>query len=507
MKMNKLIFLAAVFLFAGCTKQQENKYQIPKTVTITGNVLNLSPEKNEIDFIVNRPGFSSDTYSTKPDSLGNFLVKFESYTPTDVWVQYKMNFLVLIKPGDSINIIFDGSLDTRPEILKSVKYSGNSAKLNHDAAVFQMMYYSNSFFNDLDAKKTAIKKYGPQMYTKYLDTMKHLGYALFDKFDSEAEPGKDAKIWARTYIEEDYYEALALYPMLHKMYNQLPPGKWDVPPGYYDPLKTRFPINDKMLISGFALSNFIQQYHINYTFKRLTKEKFLNKYTTSTGSLNVPKKMMDSLRVFSVLKNTSDELMRQMELTFLFATGLETNEITFFEKYSPVIEKYIKEPFLKEPLIEKYIKVKDWNENPKVNSNALLRNVAGSAASKIMDSIFAENKGKVIYLDYWATWCGACIAEFPYSKNLMNQLEDEDVVFVFMCLESEEKGWKSILSKYQLGGQHYLLTQKQSRSLRKALEIEGIPFYMLIDREGDISEKGSHLRPKVVKAKIEKLLN
>ena len=123
-----------------------------------------------------------------------------------------------------------------------------------------------------------------------------------------------------------------------------------------------------------------------------------------------------------------------------------------------------------------------------------------------MDDIFQQNKGKVVYVDFWGTWCGPCLAEMPNSKIVEHELMDEDVIFVYICLESEEKQWKTTLEKLQLGGHHYHLSRQQSSEIRTLFSITGIPFYLLIDKNGIIKEKGSHLRPLNVKNKILEML-
>jgi cytochrome oxidase Cu insertion factor (SCO1/SenC/PrrC family) len=95
----------------------------------------------------------------------------------------------------------------------------------------------------------------------------------------------------------------------------------------------------------------------------------------------------------------------------------------------------------------------------------------------------------------------------PHSKKIMDDLEDKDVAFVFLCIDSEEELWKASLAEFQIGGQHYFLTKEQSTDLRAVFEIVGIPHYFLINQNGTIIEKGSHLRPDNVKDKILDMLN
>jgi len=88
----------------------------------------------------------------------------------------------------------------------------------------------------------------------------------------------------------------------------------------------------------------------------------------------------------------------------------------------------------------------------------------------------------------------------------MNELEGKNVSFVYVCLDSKEAGWKASLDQFKLGGQHYFMTKDQSKDMRDIYEIRGIPYYILIGKNGEVIEKGSHLRPNLVKEQIEGLL-
>jgi len=505
--MNKIIILFAVPILVSCSIENEPKDQFPQEVIIAGKVTNYDPDNTEINISVNRPGFEQEAIYTNLDSLGNFSFSFKSYIPTDVWLDYKMNFLVLTHPGDSIYINFDGSSWSRPTILETVKFNGDAAETNQDAAIFQKMYFSNTLYTDWDAKAKAVKEYDADEYITYLDTVKQKGKELFEQFVADVSPNEETKIWALTYIEEDYYNDLALYPESHRRENNLKWNEWDVPFTYYDPLLNRFPIKESMFISGFALMDFINRYQYFYVRNNLWNEDANHKYKAENGYIKVPSPaIFDSLNVYSIIKYTPDTLMRQLVLTDLFRFSLENYGIDLYEDYKDIVNKYILEPFLKEPLVQMYNQAKARLDHPQIASDAVLKKAVNSSANQIIDSIFLTNKGKVIYIDCWATWCGPCRSEMPNSKKLMKQLNAKNVAFIFLCLDSEEKVWEAALDEFDIGGQHYYLTKEQSNNIRKVFEISGVPYYLLIDKDGTIIEKGSHLRPLVAKEKILKLL-
>ena len=122
--MKKYYYLILVTFIIACSTNTDNSFKIPREIIISGRIYNADSQKKEILFFVGRPGRSSKTVRAKLDSLGNFSASFESYTPTDILVEYKAEFYILIHPGDSLFIIFNGNLDNTPELLKSIKYSG-----------------------------------------------------------------------------------------------------------------------------------------------------------------------------------------------------------------------------------------------------------------------------------------------------------------------------------------------------------------------------------------------
>ncbi len=503
MKKTLHLFLIIVTVIS-CTVR--NNYKVPGRVTISGKVLNFNPENLNVHLSVNRLGLGTLQIHENLDSLGYFTATFESYTPTDVWVQYKTNFLVLTHPGDSIYVEFDGIPQQRPELLKSIKFGGNAVTQNQDAAKFQLMYFSSPMHYDWDAKKKAVKEFEKDEYISYLDSLQNIRSKLYNQFVTDVNPKKETKIWAKTYLDNEYYNGIAFYPEDHKRANNLNNKEWSVPISYYDSLKKRLPLSESMFISGYALSNFINRFHYRYVRNNLWEELENQKYKSNNGYIAAPSNVMDSLKVFGIIKHTPDSLLQQMILTELVSQNFEKSDIKLFEKYRNVIESNIKEPFLIEPLLEKYNQIKERLENPQIASDAMLKKIANSSAKQIMDSIMQSNKGKVIYLDCWATWCGPCISEMPNSKELMKKMDAKDVAFVYMCLNSEEKLWKASLAELQLTGQHYYLTKEQSTDIVKVFEVNGIPYYFLIDKKGVIVEKGSHLRPSEVKEKIDKLL-
>lgn len=503
--MKKILTLLLITILLSCNQEKTDQCKTPKKVIVAGKIINFNKKKPDVKLYVNKIGANQTEIYTKADSLGNFQFSFETYIPTDVWLDYKMNFLVLTNPGDSIYVEFDGKHRRRPKILESIKFSGDAAKTNQDAAKFQHKYFSNPLYTDRETKEKIIKESDLETFKIYLDTLQNTIDNFYIEFVAKVKPNEEVKTWAKTYLENDFSYQHVSYPDGHRFYNKLSEKEWDVPFNYYEPLKEKTKISTSEFISGYATSGLTDHFLYYYMYKKLRSdnEKIISK---NGGISNISDKIKDSLIVDSMLKYTTKSLRRQLVFSKTIHQYFDEMNVHFFEKNKNLIESTVTEPFLIEPLLEKYHQVKEHLNNPKTASNAMLQKIVNSSAKQVMDSILDINKNKVIYLDTWATWCAPCKSEMPNSKKLMKKLKGKDVAFVYLCIDSKEPVWKANLSELQLPGQHYFLNQEQSTDFRKAFEVNGIPHYFLIDKNGVILEKGSHLRPNGMENKILDLL-
>ncbi len=126
-------------------------------------------------------------------------------------------------------------------------------------------------------------------------------------------------------------------------------------------------------------------------------------------------------------------------------------------------------------------------EANKQKTGYVVRPAPKVADSILLETLLKEFDGKVVFLDFWATWCQPCRMGIDKMKPIKEKMADEDIVFVYITDEtSPQKTYENMIP--DIKGYHYRLSNQQFEYLAKKFQITGIPRYMVIGRRGEIIE-------------------
>jgi thiol-disulfide isomerase/thioredoxin len=104
-----------------------------------------------------------------------------------------------------------------------------------------------------------------------------------------------------------------------------------------------------------------------------------------------------------------------------------------------------------------------------------------------MDTVLAKHKGKLILLDFWASWCSPCRREMPFAATLKKRYKDKNVVFITVSTDSDISGWKKAAKDEGLESDNdFLLLNSEQAPFIKHYGINLIPRYMLIGKDGKV---------------------
>ena len=174
-----------------------------------------------------------------------------------------------------------------------------------------------------------------------------------------------------------------------------------------------------------------------------------------------------------------------------------------YEPYKRVLDRISESE--REALVVKYL-VKEVAER---------KNAALGAEAYDFTFVDLENKevslsdyaGKLVLIDFWASWCGPCRLEMKSLLPIYNDLKGDDLVFISISLDNNEKDWRSMVEGEKLpwvmlwDKEGFTKGDKQNK-IQKAYGFYQIPFIVLIGKDGKMIARG--LRGEKVREAIEK---
>ncbi|MCT4637751.1 MAG: TlpA family protein disulfide reductase [Bacteroidales bacterium] len=237
--------------------------------------------------------------------------------------------------------------------------------------------------------------------------------------------------------------------------------------------------------------------------------KFLYDYTYhNSGVLDVKPKIIDVRKCFDwvVDNKTVPELSRAyLMYSFLKVVSLKYSADDFVSRLNVIKsnlpdQRYnefvwaLKPGTTKGPIIE-------------TSSELWLQDNRGNKIT--FKELLEKHKGKVLYVDFWATWCAPCRAGIPVSHELSEEMNGEDVVFVYLCVYDKLDRWKKESHKLNLNRKDdsYFVLNERAAKMIEEYEINSIPRYMFIGKDGKIMDDDAPRPGNIfIKRKIRKLL-
>jgi thiol-disulfide isomerase/thioredoxin len=513
-----------------------------KPFTVTGTFVGYNPVVDSFRLceVIYNHLYKDDqqTHVGEIDKDGRFSITFPLNRPQEIMFSFKDRLsLFYAIPGSTLDIQLDlagiKAISKMPylEQLKQrdpLSFTGQYAQLNKECNAFRPTLFTllnykihDKMIDSLD--QTAYKKYRLEVMDKMLNALARV--------NEQHNTSSEFRQVATQYIRYSAAEDLLRYRWMHGRKAKQPPV--ELTPEYMNFLDN-IPVNNEEAIITEEYSNFLQEYarfcttlksqqsvvfnleqfitYLKQEGKPVTAEEE-KLFKASPGTWTADQKKQAEL-LFEKYEAERDEMIkmqffhRKMDsLSLHVPAGLGKDII-----YAWAMEEHLgssRIPFTDIAMDKLSGKITDSHLRSQIiqDNDRLRKAVAGDmtdathirtalqvSSDKFFDELVKLYKGKVVYIDFWAPWCGPCMSEMPNSKVLQQELAGKEVVFLYIGLSCSRKSWENTIKDKGMEGEHYFANDNEGKLLSEKFNISGIPHYVLVDKTGKVAD-GHATRP------------
>lgn len=247
-----------------------------------------------------------------------------------------------------------------------------------------------------------------------------------------------------------------------------------------------------------------------YTAYKESQKVFNEKYKTLRKEYMAARNAQDQVKMDSIIK--VDEVMQVeiKEVTDEFLKNNANSVVSGFVKYRMTGGMDVAEMEEMYNAIPENVKASIYGVKIKDKIDLLNSVAIGKPAPDFtLDTpegqplSLSSFKGKVVVIDFWASWCGPCRRENPHMVELYNEVHDKGVEFLGVSLDKEKDKWLKAIEDDGLVWNHVSDLKFWNSKAAKMYGINGIPATVVIDKEGKIVAKkvfGADLKAAIEKA-------
>lgn len=354
---------------------------------------------------------------------------------------------LFLSPGFNLHLTIDTKLFD-----ESIQYKGKGSSENNYLAKSYLLdegfgkLRSYSYYAKLEEKD--FLKLSDSLLKVELDFLGNYKKSMLPRFYD----------FQKMKIEYSYRTKLNNYESMHMMLtNNM---EFVVSSSFPDPFKD-IDLNKAEWVSAFEYTNAVEAYLWELASKDLKEKKASNYYLA--------------------FYNNMEALIKLPYLKEKFAFSIGRNNLIYAKDLDLVYEKTVSNitDTLKLGLVKSI-----YQRLKALQDGTLIPEFSFSDLNGEMVKL-SDFKGRYVYIDIWATWCGPCMYEMPYLRKLEDTLANKNIAFVSICKDDYKQNWERSIKKSGSKSVQ-LFAEEGNDKFFKDFIVNSIPRFILIDKDGKI---------------------
>jgi thiol-disulfide isomerase/thioredoxin len=388
--------------------------------------------------------------------------KFEITIPPDSPVFRNLMYgkdkkFLFLMPGYAMKIKFNAS-----DFYCSFKIEGDGVNENIVLDSMEAIFLNESFWDRIN-NEDAVGA------SKYLDSCRPAYLNILEKLNKEYPTSEIFMDYEKADLEYFFGGFKIAIGLMNNVTDSV----------YYDFIKNIVVENEKYM-GIIAYQQFLPAYTSYILMNSIENLNYLR--------INQPDSILDA--TLSIINTYKNEKIKEYLRYYFIKERLEDQGIIGFDKYYNYFESnntdssYAAE--MKKLYDQKFKLIAGTNAPDFYCTDA-----EGTSHS------LKEFRNKIVYIDFWATWCGPCKKEMPDFLDLQEDYQGKDIVFIRISLDDDRNKWLKAEEGITSEGISWFAGKGFGSEAAKAFQVISIPTYVLIDKEGKIINADA-LRPSSV---------